>query len=539
MRLFGKLFRRDPWAGVTHPIAFVHNFRGPDVYATPFTGKEGVVFEDNGRTACFYASGRRPGQLLDGAHIYNAGTREALEPSEQFVIIWDPRTRRAGFYYRDTVRAVLDFRRKRAVSRTGLPPLRGDNRWALGGHAWDDSYAERLMPINGFVPDTLYADWMERTRHELARLRRSGAWPVAELLMPQPQWMIESGDTGFDEFYRMQETLLRDGHAVWGHVIEANDLLFEPGEFDLPAGVIWSLDPLAVSRVSLLENAALALSAMKGQHIEDEEVQAFVDVLDDEIGAPLRIDVPSRLTGGIPARFTVTIAGRKHLPEGVLGFGPCPLLVCPDQTDAVMILPSLAWPGPFREVWDTRARSCSRDRVTDERQEGDNAILPALAATVRSAALPALLLTLVVPPKKRVPREHRFTNRWAATLLGAAIGAILAIRVCAEIREAEFWPVLAITVASCAAIANILISLDVKEGSRAALNGGSVVKNVLVLLAVLLFWAPLVGLPVTAVAVMMNYRVGGWQRYCSLAALIVNVPISILGLLALFMAPST
>jgi len=41
----------------------------------------------------------------------------------------------------------------------------------------------------------------------------------------------------------------------------------------------------------------------------------------------------------------------SHLPAGHLASGFFPLLICPEKTEAVMVLPCPYWPEELREAW--------------------------------------------------------------------------------------------------------------------------------------------------------------------------------------------
>src|SRR5262249_19146105 len=78
------------------------------------------------------------------------------------------------------------------------------------------------------------------------------------------QAFVESND-GLLRILQDQDTLLVRGQVVWGQLVQANQILFNPeNRMTCPANVIYSSDPFFDGRLSLLSSMARGLFAQKG-----------------------------------------------------------------------------------------------------------------------------------------------------------------------------------------------------------------------------------------------------------------------------------
>lgn len=147
--------------------------------------------------------------------------------------------------------------------------------------------------------------------------------------------------------------ILRDhGRVVWGFLVQANQFLFDPSNrLVLPANVIYSPDPYFDNRVPLLQDAARGLFDLKGTSPNDAELETFAKAITDERARTMRLALPRSLCQGRDAYFTTCLIQPAHLPGGYLASGFFPLLICPEETEAVMILPARYWSEGLYNVW--------------------------------------------------------------------------------------------------------------------------------------------------------------------------------------------
>ena len=177
------------------------------------------------------------------------------------------------------------------------------------------------------------------------------------LRVGQPEWLAALGRLVDARYYHdwlaWQGELRRTGRVVWGCIVQANTLLFEPGEENNPAVFLYSLDPAIDAAPERLRAIARSLYGVKGLET-DPELQRFADALADERAPIGRLAVPAAVCGGVREVFyTVALVVRNHLPDGVLQSRPFPLLVLPEQTTATMILPSRYWSKRLLAQWQT------------------------------------------------------------------------------------------------------------------------------------------------------------------------------------------
>jgi len=138
------------------------------------------------------------------------------------------------------------------------------------------------------------------------------------------------------------------GKVVWGRIVQANNLLFSPGEDDCPAGVLY--DASGRLPYTALREPATRLFALRQGAPANAEEKAFADHLNDEVSRSAGIGVPTSITM-LPLKFSVMLVHRKHLPDGKLSLPYFPLVMNDKHPGAVMILPSRWWQTALRERW--------------------------------------------------------------------------------------------------------------------------------------------------------------------------------------------
>ncbi len=153
------------------------------------------------------------------------------------------------------------------------------------------------------------------------------------------------------------QSVLRDhGRVVWGFLVQANQVLFDPANrATLPANVIYSTDTDCDDEVALFRDVAHGLFRLKGTTPADPELTRFSAAITNELARTMRLPLPRSLCRGKTAYFTTCLIRPSHLPRGHLAAGFFPLVICPERTEAVMILPARYWPAELCEVWATEA----------------------------------------------------------------------------------------------------------------------------------------------------------------------------------------
>lgn len=188
----------------------------------------------------------------------------------------------------------------------------------------------------------------------------------------EPDYFKESTTTNpLEVLFRDQATLITEGIIVWGAILQANTLLFETGDSDHPAGILFSLDPYFDDHPEALQEIAHYLYSQKGLQTPDPEIADFAELITDEHTFRFNLKLPVSRTRGREVYFTTTLIARKHLPNGILSQSFFPYLVLPDVTDASMVLPSAYWHSDFVEAWNRE----TMDELMDayQRVSGDGA----------------------------------------------------------------------------------------------------------------------------------------------------------------------
>ena len=146
---------------------------------------------------------------------------------------------------------------------------------------------------------------------------------------------------------------LRDrGEIVWGRLVQANQILFDPSNgYTAPANVIYSPDHYFDGRADLLGRVAHGLFAQKGTVPKDRAVREFVRAITNERERIMRRELPRTYCGGRSIYFTTCFIQPGHLPGNCIARQKFSLLVNFRETEAVMILPSLFWPAGLVSQW--------------------------------------------------------------------------------------------------------------------------------------------------------------------------------------------
>lgn len=182
------------------------------------------------------------------------------------------------------------------------------------------------------------------------RQQRMTERSLAALLRAAPAWMNNSD--GLMEIFRQQRLLLAEGEIVWGALVQANTLLFQPGPSDHPAMLVYSLDRYFDARPAELRMIGSKVFALKGTEPDDPALNSLARLITDEVERSMGLRLPRVFSPQelLSATFMVF---REHVPNGVLSCGLFPILVHP-STQAVLIVPFEFWPTELTILWRDR-----------------------------------------------------------------------------------------------------------------------------------------------------------------------------------------
>ena len=163
----------------------------------------------------------------------------------------------------------------------------------------------------------------------------------------KPDWMDQ--DEPLLEIIHQQKRLLTEGRIVWAALVQANNLLFEEGEHDHPAMLVYSEDPYFESRPHELRAIADKIYQLKSTEPEDPEERLVAASVTNEMNRNMGWQLPDLLTDK-KVRAAAFMVFRSHIPNGVLQAVLFPILIH-SATDAVMIVPVAFWPLSLTSMW--------------------------------------------------------------------------------------------------------------------------------------------------------------------------------------------
>ncbi|MCM8531565.1 MAG: suppressor of fused domain protein [Lentisphaeraceae bacterium] len=200
---------------------------------------------------------------------------------------------------------------------------------------------------------TFYQTAINSTRDTFAKSRGCMGFFEKRKFKPKPPMWIKVLGGGLRDIYRDCELLRTEGQIVWGHIIQANELLFDPSaKQNCPAAALYSLDPYYDGNLEELEFIAGSLFDLKGVETS-ANLQKFSDILADERTTQMKLKIPHELTGGRDVFYTSIMVHRNQLPVPFLAASAFPLLVHKNRTHSTMILPSKYWSNDMVGYWMT------------------------------------------------------------------------------------------------------------------------------------------------------------------------------------------
>ena len=173
------------------------------------------------------------------------------------------------------------------------------------------------------------------------------------LSVHRPPWLPTSAADPLADIFINQDRLRYRGRVVWGALVQANGLLFQPGPMDHAASVIWSEDPYFDHEPNALVNVAMELYQLKGTDQADPDASVIARLLSSETGRGLGIKVPKRFTEGRAVQHSAMMLTRKHLPDGFLTRNLFPVWLDPEPTGQVLLVPAAYWPASLLSWWKT------------------------------------------------------------------------------------------------------------------------------------------------------------------------------------------
>ena len=139
-----------------------------------------------------------------------------------------------------------------------------------------------------------------------------------------------------------------------GFIVQANKEVLSPGDYDLPAQVVYCSDRTIPYLLKTLAECAQRMFALKHTEPEQVEERKFAEMITDEYRREMQVSVPKAIAGIEDVTLTSLVVFRKDLPHEYLTNSFFPLLTRP-STPAVMIVPSNFWPNALLRAWEPRS----------------------------------------------------------------------------------------------------------------------------------------------------------------------------------------
>lgn len=202
--------------------------------------------------------------------------------------------------------------------------------------------------VNPVPPQPEMAQIIHKLRASYeARQQRMNSMTLASLKGPTPSWL--QATDGLAEFFDHQDLLLTEGHVVWGALVQANSLLFQPGDVNCPGLLVHSPDDHFDARPQELQLIGRTFFSFKHTDPTDPELKEVARLVTDEVDRSMGFELP-RVFSSKPVRSATFMVFRKHIPNGVLSASLFPILTHP-STRAVMVVPFEFWPIELIVLW--------------------------------------------------------------------------------------------------------------------------------------------------------------------------------------------
>lgn len=173
------------------------------------------------------------------------------------------------------------------------------------------------------------------------------------LRITKPDWLKNANPTSDQlvELLNNQTEIFFNGCLVWGQIVQANSLLFEPGKHNCPALVVYGADPEGQMDPRLLEDVAQKSFRLKGTQPRELDKQNIANHLTDEMSRPMGVPVPRSICSIGDLMISTTFCARHHFPKRQLCAGIFPLVCHASNPSWVLPLPERYWAKRLTDWW--------------------------------------------------------------------------------------------------------------------------------------------------------------------------------------------
>ena len=173
------------------------------------------------------------------------------------------------------------------------------------------------------------------------------------LRIGKPLWLRMDSMDDMNVLFRHKRALLKNGRVVWGHVVQANSLMYEDEPDNCPGEIVYSLADSGKATPKYLARLASRLYSLKGTRPTDLASAKIAAHLTDEMTRVYGLKVPIILSPKVRCQISTTFFCRKHLPQRKLCKSILPIIVYPQKPFVALPLPERFWPKKLIEWWIT------------------------------------------------------------------------------------------------------------------------------------------------------------------------------------------
>ncbi|HBJ35015.1 MAG TPA: hypothetical protein DDZ51_09695 [Planctomycetaceae bacterium] len=207
-----------------------------------------------------------------------------------------------------------------------------------------------------------WQSWLTDCRQQFGDAPRHIDRATENRLLVHPPWLskLRLGDSLAKLIQNSTlRSLFRNGQVTWGHVVQANQDLFEPMPltesyiYDRPGEILFSPFDSEVVTPEYLQSLARKIGSLRRAQGLDAEMQSWANYLNAETTRVVGKPVPQRFSPAIACFVSTTLFRRSYLPDGVLRNPLLPVIVAPQQPFYAIPLPSIYWPESLLDWWAT------------------------------------------------------------------------------------------------------------------------------------------------------------------------------------------
>src|SRR5437868_4401050 len=98
----------------------------------------------------------------------------------------------------------------------------------------------------------------------------------------KPIWLRTNPGDKLMMHFKNLNTLFSEGIVVWGHIIQANSMMWEDGPHNCPGELVYSFDDIDRVDPEYLREVAAELYGLKGTAPSEPDLQPIANYLTDE-----------------------------------------------------------------------------------------------------------------------------------------------------------------------------------------------------------------------------------------------------------------